>query len=107
MSHTTDPHRTPPIDGPEPLIDTTTHRLAHGITLPGRTQRALEEPMAVTLSQKGGVYQVRKQDNSTYLVDVVNGTCTCPDPHDHDKHQRRVERELELDRVPTIGGSIP
>lgn len=89
------------------LLEVTTHTHVHGASLPGRTKRALEEPMTVSLHASDGTYRVEKQNGSTYIVDVLEATCTCPDRHPHCKHQRRVERELALDRLPTPSGRLP
>jgi uncharacterized Zn finger protein len=63
--------------------------------------------MTVSLHASGGRYRVEKQSASTYFVDVLEATCTCPDRHSRCKHRRRVERELALDRLPTPDGRLP
>jgi len=91
----------------EPLLAITTYARVHGTCIPGRTERALEEAMTVSIHASGGRYRVEKQSGSTYLVDVLEATCTCPDRHSRCKHRRRVERELALGRLRTPGGRLP
>jgi len=91
----------------EPLLAITTYARVHGTCIPGRTERALEEPMTVSLHASDGRYRVEKQNGSTYLVDILKATCTCPDRHSRCKHRRRVERELALGRLPTPDGRLP
>lgn len=85
----------------------TTQSLVHGDVLPGRTKRALEEPMSISLQRTGGVYEVTKGNGTTYIVDILKQTCSCPDTHQRCKHRRRVERELSLDLLPTPDGYLP
>lgn len=91
----------------KPLLAVASYSRVHGVSLAGRTQRALEEPMSVSLHASDGTYRVEKQNGSTYLVDVLEDSCTCPDRHGRCKHRRRVERELELGWLPTPGGRLP
>lgn len=107
MSQTQLQQTDPPRTTAEPLLAVNEQARVHGSSLPGRTKRALEEPMTVSLHASDGTYRVEKQNGSTYLVDVLEATCTCPDRHRRCKHRRRVERELALDRLPTPGGRLP
>lgn len=71
-----------------------------------RTRRALEEYMTV-LPGDGGLCEVYTESGSEYVVDAVDGACTCPDVrhnlgHDEDcKHVRRARFALGIDAVST------
>ena len=73
--------------------------------LPDRAARAWTERMAV--AHLGGPdYAVDSQSGATYVVDAVEGTCTCPDASirgETCKHQRRVAIEITGRRVPAPG----
>jgi|AntDeeMinimDraft_4_1070355.scaffolds.fasta_scaffold00796_3 hypothetical protein len=107
MSQTHPKQTSQPCTPAEPLLAVDNYGRVHGTSLPGRTQRALEEPMMVSLHASDGTYRVEKQTGSTYLVDVLEESCTCPDRHRRCKHRRRVERELALGWLPTPGGRLP
>lgn len=107
MSQTKLQQTDPPRTTAEPLLTVNEQVRVHGASLPGRTKRALEEPMTVSLHASSGTYRVEKQNGSTYLVDVLEATCTSPDRHRRCKHRRRVECELALNRLPTPGGRLP
>ncbi len=70
----------------------------------GRTRRAREEPMAVR-PLRDGRYVV-ETEGGTYVADVEDGTCTCPDNsirHVRCKHLRRVAIEITARLVPAPG----
>jgi len=80
--------------------------------LEARTQRAIDEEMAVSLLAKGGQYEVRSASGSIYDVDIIAETCTCPDyqkrePDGSCKHLRRVDHEIKHGRVPRPDGRLP
>jgi predicted nucleic acid-binding Zn finger protein len=55
--------------------------------------------MQGTLEQAGGQYAVYSESGNTYTVDIVEGTCSCPEYHENKpnndcKHRRRVEMEI-------------
>lgn len=61
--------------------------------------------MAVT-ALDGGQYTVTSHSGATYLVDLPNGDCTCPDHEirgERCKHLRRVAIEVTEGRVPPPG----
>jgi hypothetical protein len=74
-----------------------------------RTERALTEYLTVTECDTGDehVVEVHSQSGETYVVDVVEGNCGCPDAEynlDEDtpcKHVRRARFALGLDAVPS------
>ena len=73
-------------------------------TLSERAARAWVERMAVRPLGKG--YAVDSESGATYLVDPVEGTCTCPDHRirgETCKHLRRVAIEITARRVPPPG----
>jgi hypothetical protein len=77
-----------------------------------RTQRAYRESMQVSLAHAGGHYTVYAASGTTYDVDIVAETCTCPDyranePEGGCKHLRRVDLEIQAKRVPTPDGRLP
>lgn len=80
--------------------------------LEARTQRALDEEMAISLLAKGGQYEVRSASGSIYDVGIIAETCTCPDyqqrePDGGCKHLRRVDYEIKHGRVPRPDGRLP
>mgnify|MGYP000733481994 CR=1 FL=1 len=80
--------------------------------LEGRTRRALEEYMTVLPEEDTGLCRVYTQSGEEYVVDAVEGACTCPDVRHnlgHDeacKHQRRARFALGIDAVPTHAEEI-
>lgn len=75
-----------------------------------RTRRAKEEAMNVSLSRKGGIYDVESESGNIYQVDILEETCTCPDHTKREarcKHIRRVDLEIKSERVPTPDGRAP
>lgn len=76
-----------------------------GENLDARSWRARNERMAVT-PLGGGVYEVASQSDNTYLVDLIDGRCTCPDHMyrgQRCKHVRRVAIEINEGRTPPPG----
>ena len=76
-----------------------------GEKLNARSWRARTEEMAVT-PIGGGLYEVDSQSDNTYIVDLVDGRCTCPDHmfrEERCKHARRVAIEINEGRVPPPG----
>ncbi|MHC3436500.1 SWIM zinc finger family protein [Natrialbaceae archaeon A-gly3] len=70
-----------------------------------RSRRARTEPMSV-LALGDGLYEVESASDSTYLVDVEAGRCTCPDHVFRGvrcKHVRRVAIEITEGLVPPPG----
>jgi hypothetical protein len=70
-----------------------------------RSVRAWTEAMAVG-PLGGGRYVVETGSNSTYVVDLPAGDCTCPDHTirgERCKHLRRVAIEVNRRRVPPPG----
>lgn len=70
-----------------------------------RAARAWTEPMAVR-PLGDGRYAVDSASDATYVVDLTNRTCTCPDHAirgERCKHLRRVALEVTLHRVPPPG----
>ncbi|MCU4753978.1 SWIM zinc finger domain-containing protein [Halobacteria archaeon AArc-curdl1] len=84
--------------------------LPAGPSLPDRSRRARVEPMSV-LALGGGLYEVETGDETTYLVDLEAGRCTCPDHAYRNarcKHVRRVAIEITEGRTPPPGQvSVP
>lgn len=77
-----------------------------------RARRAREENMDIVLRRYGGIYDVRSESGTTYQVDVLEQTCTCPDSQQTDppggcKHLRRVETDIQAGRVPRPDGKLP
>ena len=82
-----------------PLPVPTTDRLEE------RSRRARIEPMSV-LALGDGLYEIESASDSTYLVDLEGGRCTCPDHVFRDarcKHIRRVAIEITEGRTPPPG----
>lgn len=76
-----------------------------GEAFDSRSWRARAEAMAIT-PIGGGLYEVDSQSGETYVVDLVEGRCTCPDHMYRDercKHIRRVAIEINEDRLPPPG----
>ncbi len=76
-----------------------------------RTRRALSEEMDVRFIEPGPVYDVLSESGATYLVDVEEETCTCPDfenrqPDGGCKHLRRVDLEIRTGLVPAPDGTF-
>jgi hypothetical protein len=70
-----------------------------------RAARAWSERMAIR-PLGGGRYAVDSQSGATYVVDVREGSCTCPDHvirGERCKHLRRVAIEITAHRVPPPG----
>lgn len=70
-----------------------------------RSARAWTEPMAVR-PLGGGRYAVDSSSGATYAVDLLTGTCSCPDHEirgERCKHLRRVAIEITERRVPPPG----
>ena len=93
------------------MIDTTPPAPAEKVALAPdlrrlseRGVRAWTERMAVR--PLGRVYAVDSESGTTYVVDPVAGTCTCPDRQfrgETCKHLRRVAIEITARRVPPPG----
>jgi hypothetical protein len=100
--------RSAPLPSRRPLPQTgrQTKSLAYH-TGEARTRRARTEEMRVSLLQKGGKYSVRSESGNTYEVDLLAGTCSCPDDVDTCKHLRRVDLELRANRIPRPDGQLP
>lgn len=84
--------------GPRPLAPDTSR-------LDGRSARAWTEPMAVTALGEGR-YEVENRAGRTYVVDLPEGDCTCPDHRirgESCKHLRRVAIEVTRGQVPAPG----
>ncbi|MDY6819340.1 MAG: SWIM zinc finger family protein [Halobacteriales archaeon] len=79
------------------------HALAPDLSsLDDRSVRAWTERMAV-LQLEDGRYVVESQSDTTYIVDLTAGRCTCPDHSIRDercKHLRRVAIEINEGRLP-------
>lgn len=76
-----------------------------GEDLDARSWRARAEEMSVT-PLGGGVYEVDSESGNTYLVDLIDGRCTCPDHMYREqrcKHVRRVAIEINEGRTPPPG----
>lgn len=74
-------------------------------TMDDRAARAWTESMAVR-PLGGGRYAVESESGATYVVDLPERTCSCPDHHirgERCKHLRRVALEVTLGRVPPPG----
>ena len=72
--------------------------------LSDRAIRAWVEEMAVR--PLGDQYAVDSESGATYVVDPIDGTCTCPDNEirgETCKHLRRVAIEITAGRVPPPG----
>ncbi len=70
-----------------------------------RSRRARTEPMSV-LALGDGLYEVETASDTTYLVDLQAGRCTCPDHifrGTRCKHVRRVAIEITEGRTPPPG----
>jgi len=70
-----------------------------------RSARAWTEEMAVR-PLTGGEYRVDSASGATYVVDLRDGGCTCPDHRmrrERCKHLRRVALEVTAGRVPPPG----
>lgn len=73
--------------------------------LDGRAARAWTERMAVT-PLGGGRYAVESESDTTYIVDLPRGRCSCPDStyrEERCKHRRRVAIEINEGRTPPPG----
>lgn len=73
--------------------------------LDDRSARAWTEAMAVE-PLGGGLYEVDSQSDSRYVVDLVEGICSCPDSTirgERCKHVRRVAIEINRKEVPPPG----
>ncbi|MFC7026749.1 SWIM zinc finger family protein [Halomicroarcula sp. GCM10025324] len=70
-----------------------------------RAARAWAEPMAVR-PREDDTYAVATASGHTYVVDLTDRTCTCPDHRirgEHCKHLRRVAIEITARRVAPPG----
>ncbi|AFZ72967.1 SWIM zinc finger family protein [Natronobacterium gregoryi] len=70
-----------------------------------RSLRARTEPMSV-LPLGDGLYEIESASDSTYLVDLEAGRCTCPDHVFRGvrcKHVRRIAIEITEGRTPPPG----
>jgi len=70
-----------------------------------RGVRAWTEAMAVRPLADGG-YAVDSESGANYVVDLADGSCTCPDHQlreERCKHLRRVAVEVTAQRVPPPG----
>ena len=70
-----------------------------------RAARAWTEKMAVS-SLDGGLYAVESESGRSYVVDLPERRCTCPDSTyrgERCKHMRRVALEITEGRVPAPG----
>ncbi|WP_336330701.1 hypothetical protein [Haloarcula sp. CGMCC 1.2071] len=72
-----------------------------------RTKRAKQEDIDVSFLAKPGRYEVHSASDSRYEVDVLEETCSCPDVAERCKHRRRVEIEINAQRVPRPDGKLP
>lgn len=77
-----------------------------------RGKRAREDDMDIALLHRGGCYEVDSASDSTYEVDLLDETCTCPDYQNPDtptlcKHIQRVQLELDAGRIPRPDGRLP
>ncbi len=92
------PTASPDPDPRQPLAPDLSH-------LDDRSTRAWTEAMAVR-PLAGGRYLVESQSGATYLVDLPQSTCSCPDHEIRGaccKHLRRVAIEVNERRVPPPG----
>ncbi len=67
--------------------------------------------MEVQFLQRGAVYDVLSESGSTYVVNVEEETCTCPDfeqrhPDGGCKHLRRVDLEIRTGLIPAPDGTF-
>lgn len=73
-----------------------------------RTERACRESMTV-VPKGDGTATVYSGETSQYTVNLVAGTCSCPD-HEHNepaggcKHLRRTEMEAGIRDIPDLPG---
>jgi hypothetical protein len=77
-----------------------------------RAKRVREDDMDVALVHRGGCYEVDSASGSTYDVDLLDETCTCPDHLNPEtstpcKHVQRVQLELDAGRIPRPDGRLP
>ncbi|MFB6224478.1 MAG: SWIM zinc finger family protein [Haloarcula sp.] len=90
----------------EPSADRQSTALAPDLrSLPDRAARAWTERMAVH-PRSGSTYAVATESDSTYLVDIAQRSCSCPDNRlrgEHCKHLRRVAIEITARRVAPPG----
>ncbi|GCF13603.1 hypothetical protein Harman_15380 [Haloarcula mannanilytica] len=90
----------------EPTADRQSTALAPDLrSLPDRAARAWTEHMAVR-PRAGSTYAVTTESDSTYLVDIAQRTCSCPDNRirgERCKHLRRVAIEITARRVAPPG----
>ncbi|WP_336336135.1 SWIM zinc finger family protein [Haloarcula brevis] len=90
----------------EPAADRQSTALAPDLrSLPDRAARAWTERMAVR-PRADGTYAVTTESDSTYLVDITQQSCACPDNRirgEHCKHLRRVAIEITARRVAPPG----
>lgn len=90
----------------EPAADRQSTALAPDLrSLPDRAARAWTERMAVR-PRADSTYAVTTESDSTYLVDIAQHACSCPDNRirgEHCKHLRRVAIEITARRVAPPG----
>ncbi len=92
-------------DSDPPVTDRRTALAPDLRVMDDRAARAWVEQMAVR-HLGGPRYAVDSQSGATYVVDAVEGTCTCPDATirgETCKHRRRVALEITSHRVPPPG----
>ncbi|MCU4801855.1 SWIM zinc finger family protein [Halobacteria archaeon HArc-gm2] len=93
----------------EPHTDARKTALAPDLRrLDDRAARAWTERMAVRPLGEGR-YAVDAESGETYVVDLPERSCTCPDNrirHQHCKHLRRVAIEITSHRVPPPGKTL-
>lgn len=93
----------------EPHTDARKTALAPDLRrLDDRAARAWTERMAVRPLGEGR-YAVDAESGATYVVDLPERSCTCPDNrlrHQHCKHLRRVAIEITSHRVPPPGKTL-
>ena len=99
---------TDPCDDPQP--STALEAGGYSIDDP-RTRRALTEEMEVAFVEVGPIYDVHSQSGATYLVDIEEKTCSCPDfeqrqPDGGCKHLRRTDLEIRTGLVPAPDGTF-
>jgi hypothetical protein len=90
----------------EPAADRQQTALAPDLrSLPDRAARAWTERMAVR-PRAGSTYAVTTESDTTYLVDIDQRSCSCPDNRirgERCKHLRRVAIEITAKRVAPPG----
>lgn len=71
-----------------------------------RTRKAATESMTVVALDDPGKFEVYSGSNSRYVVDLIRGTCECPDseynPQFVCKHRQRAEMEIGERAIPDL-----